>query len=49
LWDARRAAERIARFITGRSFEDYLKAAAKPDRPGRAAFGNADQFSRASV
>jgi uncharacterized protein with HEPN domain len=24
LWDARRAAERIARFTTGRSFEDYL-------------------------
>jgi uncharacterized protein with HEPN domain len=24
LWDARRAAERIARFTTGRSFNDYL-------------------------
>ena len=24
LWDARRAAERVARFTAGRSFEDYL-------------------------
>ncbi|MBV9750319.1 MAG: DUF86 domain-containing protein [Acetobacteraceae bacterium] len=24
LWDARRAAERIARFTTGRGFDDYL-------------------------
>lgn len=32
LWDARRAAERIARFTGGRSFEDYL-----PDEMLRAA------------